>query len=83
MVNNSCFFLAFLGKQHAFDALLVVAAHEGGVVEVALLGRLLFGQDVTVVSMLSLHLTRTGETKSLLSTGICLYFWHFFLLFNC
>ena len=40
-------------------------------------------QDVTVVSMMSLDLTCTGETESLLRTGIRFYFWHCFLLFNC
>jgi hypothetical protein len=39
-------------------------------------------QDVAVVSVMSLNLTRTGESKSLLSTGVCLYFWHFFELLN-
>ncbi len=36
-------------------------------------------QDVAVVSVMSLDLTCTGETKSLLCTGICLLFWHFFI----
>ena len=35
-------------------------------------------QDVAVVSVMSLNLTRTGESESLLGTGVCLYFWHFF-----
>ena len=81
MVNNSCFFLAFLGKQHAFDALLVVAAHEGGVVEVALLRRLLLGQDVTVVSMLSLDLAGAGEGETLLGSGFGFHSWHYFTVF--
>ena len=39
-------------------------------------------QNVTVVSMMSLDLTCTGETESLLRTGIRFYFWHCFVLFN-
>ena len=42
----------------------------------------LLGQDVTVVSVTSFDLTRSGEREMLLGAGISLYFWHF-LLFVC
>ncbi len=38
----------------------------------------LLSQNVTVVSVMSLDLTCSGETESLLCTGVSLYFWHFF-----
>ena len=47
-------------------------------VEVSLLLLCLLSQNVTVVSVMTLDLTRTGECESLLCTGVCLYFWHFF-----
>ena len=46
--------------------------------KITLLLLCLLSQNVTVVSMCSLNLTCTGETESLLRSGICLYFWHFF-----
>ena len=46
-------------------------------VEVALLLLGLLGQDVTVVSMTSLDLTRSGENEALLGTRISLNFWRF------
>ena len=68
-------------KQHTFYALLVVAAHEGGVVEITLLGRLLFGQDVTVVSVLSLDLAGAGERKAFFGSGLCFHLRHYFTVF--
>ena len=70
-----------LGEKHAFDALLVVAAHEGRVVEVALLSRLLLGEDVTVVSMLALDLTGAGEGETLLGSGFGFHSRHYFTVF--
>ena len=35
-------------------------------------------KNVAVVSVMSLDLTCSGETESLLCTGVSLYFWHFF-----
>jgi hypothetical protein len=46
--------------------------------QVALLLLGLLGQNVAVVSVISLNLTRTGERESLLGAGLCLYFWHCF-----
>ena len=77
MVNNS----VSLREKHSLDAGLVVAAHKGGVVEVALLGRLLLGQDVTVVSMLSLDLAGAGEGETLLGSGLGFHSWHYFTVF--
>ena len=65
-------------KQHTFYAFLVVTAHESGVVEVALLGRLLFGEDVTVVSVLSLDLAGAGEGETLSGSGLCFHLRHYF-----
>ena len=46
--------------------------------EVSLLLLCLLSQDVTVISVMTLDLTCTGETESLLCAGISLYFWHFY-----
>lgn len=48
-------------------------------VEVALLLLGFLCQDVTVVSVMSFDLTRSGESETLLCAGISLYFWHFLL----
>ena len=50
-------------------------------VEVALLGRLLLGQDVTVVSMLSLDFTGAGEGETLLGSGLGFHSRHYFTVF--
>ena len=50
-------------------------------VEVAFLGRLLFGQDVTVVSMLALDFTGAGEGETLLGSGFGLHCRHYFTVF--
>jgi hypothetical protein len=47
------------------------------VYQVALLLLGLLGQDVAVVSVVTLYLACSGEYETLLSTGIGLYFWHF------
>jgi hypothetical protein len=59
-------------EKHSLDALLVVAAHESRVVEVAFLSGLLLGQDVTVIGMLSLDFTSAGESEALLGTRFSL-----------
>ena len=78
MVNNS----VCLREKHSFHAGLVVTAHKGGVVEVALLGRLLLGQDVTVVSMLSLDLAGAREGETLLGSGLGFHSRHYFTVFK-
>ena len=46
-------------------------------VKISLLLLGLLGEDVAVVSVMSLDLTRSGQRESLLGAGICLNFWHF------
>lgn len=73
MVNNSVSArnineLHSAAQKHSFHALLVIAAHQGGVVEIAFLRCLLLGKNVTVISVLSLDFTRAGESETLLGT---------------
>jgi len=49
------------------------------VLKVALLLFGLLGQNVTVISVVSFDLTRSGKVKPFFGTGISLYFWHFLL----
>ena len=60
----------------------VGAVYDGYVVQVALLLLGLLRQNVTVVSVTSFDLTRSGEHETLLCAGISLYFWHFLCLFD-
>ena len=53
----------------------------GGAQTAGTLGVLL-GEDMALVSAGSLDLTGLGQVKSLLCTGICLLFWHFFSKYN-
>ena len=72
-------FLTGLTEEEEFAHLTAVGTyHEVGVLQVTLLLLFLFCQDVTVISVVTLDLTRSGELETLLSTGIRLYFWHFF-----
>ena len=50
-------------------------------VEVALLGRLLFGQDVTVISMLSLDFAGAGKREAFLGSGFRFHSRHYFTVF--
>ncbi len=65
-------------KQHTFDAFLVVAAHKSRMVEVALLCRFLLGEDVTVVSVLSLDFAGTGEREAFFGSGLSFHLRHYF-----
>ena len=58
------------------NLLYVGTVHDGHVVEVALLLLGLLGQNVTVVSVMTLNLTGSGERETLLRAGISLYFRH-------
>ena len=69
--------------QQVVNLLQVVGINNCLVNQVTLLFLGFLCQDVTVKRMMSLNLTSTGQTKSLLCTGVCLYFWHFLLLFDC
>ena len=64
--------------QQVLNLLNVCYVNESVVNEVSLLLLCFLSQNVTVVSMMSLDLTCSGEAETLLSTGVCLYFWHFF-----
>ena len=46
-------------------------------VSLLLLG--LLSQNVTVVSVMTLDFTCSGDAETLLGSGVCLYFWHCFL----
>ena len=43
----------------------------------------LLGQDVAVISVMTLDLACSGEAEALLGSGVCLYFWHFVFNLNC
>ncbi len=58
------------------NLLHVRAVNEGHMVKVALLLLGLLGQNVTVISVVTLNLTGSGERKTLLCTRISLYFRH-------
>ena len=58
------------------NLLYVSAVNETNVYEVTLLLLSLLRENVAVESVLSLDLTRSGEGKALLSTGISLYLRH-------
>lgn len=58
----------------------VCVVNDGHMVEVALLLLRLLRENVTVVSVASFNLTRSGEHKTLLCAGISLNFWHFLLI---
>ena len=53
--------------------------HETCVLKVAFLLFGLLGQDVTVESVMSFNLTRSGKVEPFFGTGISLNFWHFLL----
>ena len=63
--------------EQALDLGLVGSLHGRSVAEIALLFLSLFGQDVTVISVLALDLTCAGESKAFLCSGISFHFWHF------
>ena len=71
-----------LAKEEEFADLLAVGGDdEVSVLQVALLLLGFLCQDVAVISVVTLNLTRSGEHKTLLGAGISLYFWHFFVCF--
>ena len=85
MVNYSVDFerqiLHTASQKHSLDALLVIAAHHGGVVQITFLRRLLLGQDVTVIGVLPFDFTRARESKTLLGTGFGFQCRHYFTVF--
>jgi len=71
-----------LAKKEEFANLLAVCGlYEISLLQVALLFLTFLGQDVAVISVVTLDLTRSGQHKTLLGAGISLYFWHFFVCF--
>ena len=50
---------------------------DGEVVEIAFLLLRLLGENVAVISMSSLDLSRTGKREALFGTGVGLNLWHF------
>ena len=69
-----------LAEAKKFAHLLhVCTVNDSVVYKVSLLLLRFLSQDVTVESVLSLNLTRSGKSESFFSTGISLYFWHFLL----
>ena len=58
----------------------VAAVYDSRMNQITFLLLCLLGQNVTVVSMMSLDLTCSGETESLLGTGVRFNFWHFFVI---
>ena len=67
-----------LAKEQQLAHLLAISRHdEVAVLEVTLLLLGFLCQDVAVISVMTLDLTRSGEDEALLGTGISLYFWHF------
>ena len=70
-----------LAKKEEFANLLTVCSlYEVCTLEVALLFLTFLCQDVAVISVVTLDLTRSSEHKTLLGSGISLYFWHFFVV---
>lgn len=51
--------------------------NDGGVTEVTLSLLALLGQDVAMISMLSLQFAATRYLEALLGSGLSLHFWHF------
>ena len=64
-------------NQQVLDLGLVGVRYGTRVAEITLLFLSLFGQDMTVISVLTLDLTCAGESKTLLCSGISFHFWHF------
>ena len=70
-----------LAQQEEFANLLAIGGDdEVTVLQITLLLLGLLCQDVAVISVVTLNLTRSGEHKTLLGAGVSLYFWHFFVI---
>ena len=70
-------FVKKLLNQQLLDLGLVGSRNGARIAQVTLLLSRLFGQDVTVISVLTLDLTCAGEGESLLRRGISFHFGHF------
>ena len=65
-----------------FHDFLVCSLNDCSVVEVAFSLLALLGQDVAMISMLSLQLAATRYLETLLGSGLCLHFRHFTISFK-
>ncbi len=70
------FVILKLHAQQSFDSLLVNRCYESDVSQISLLLFGLLGEDVALVSMLSLNFSRSGKRKTLFRTGVGLHLWH-------
>lgn len=62
--------------EHALNAGFIGFMHQGALHQVLLpLGRLL-GEDVAVVSLVTLYFTGSGHLESLLGAGVGFHLWH-------
>ncbi len=68
--------LVFLDVEQKLNLLDVTLCDESVMCKGTFLLCCLLCQNVTLEGMFSLNLTRACESKSLLSTGICLHLWH-------
>ena len=65
-----------LQNQQLFDSLLIHLLEDGEVVEVSLLFGRFFREDVAVISVLPLDLSRSGKRETLFGTGVGLKLCH-------
>ena len=63
-----------------FHDFLVSAIHDGAVIEITFSLLALLGQDVAMISMLSLQLAATRYLETLLGSGLSLHFRHFTII---
>ena len=64
------------------DDFLVGLLHDCGVVEITFSLLALLGQDVAMISVLSLQLAAAGYLETLLGSGLGLHFRHFTISFK-
>ena len=65
-----------------FHEFLVGAVHEGAVIEITFSLLALLGQDVAMISVLSLQMAAAGYLETLLGSGLGLHFRHFTISFK-
>ena len=64
-----------------FHDFLVSLLNDGGVVEITFSLLALLGQDVAMISVLSLQMAAAGYLETLLGSGLGLHFRHFTISF--
>ena len=65
-----------------FHDFLISTLDEGGVIEITFSLLALLGQDVTMISVLSLQMAAAGYLETLLGSGLGLHFRHFTISFK-